>query len=149
MKRWFKRIGGALLMGLAWAAVWTPVGVLLGLAVDWDGSMEEIWVAVGAYPGFLCGALFYAVLGVAAACRRLEDLSLSQAAARGAVSGVLVSAMPFLALATIEGDDSQGWPLALLVLASITGLSAVSGAASTTLAKRRRCTASSPTPADG
>ena len=42
MKQWFKRIGGALLMGLAWAAVWAPVGVLVGLAVDWDGSMEEM-----------------------------------------------------------------------------------------------------------
>ena len=52
MKKWLRRIRGAVLMGLAWAAVWAPVAVLLGtFVVDPDNSMDEMWVAVGAYPG--------------------------------------------------------------------------------------------------
>ncbi len=47
MNSWLRRIRGAVLMALTWAVVWAPVGVLIGMIVDPDGSMEEIWVAVG------------------------------------------------------------------------------------------------------
>jgi len=53
MRNWLGRIRGAVLMGLAWGVAWAPLGVLLGWFVDRDGSMDEMWVAVGAYPGFL------------------------------------------------------------------------------------------------
>ena len=64
MTKWLRRIRGAVLTGLVWAAVWAPIGVLMGLIVDSGESMDEMWVAVGGNPGFLCGAVFSAVLGV-------------------------------------------------------------------------------------
>ena len=39
---WPRRIRDAVLMGLAWAAAWAPVGVLVGLIVDPDDSMDEM-----------------------------------------------------------------------------------------------------------
>ncbi len=54
MNTWLRRIRGAVLMGLTWAVVWAPVGVLIGMIVDPSDSMEEMWVAVGAYPDFSC-----------------------------------------------------------------------------------------------
>src|SRR5918998_2963865 len=95
MKKWLRRIRGAVLMGLTWAAVWAPVGILIGLIVDPDGSMDEMWVAVGAYPGFLGGVVFSAVLGIVGRRRRFDELSLPRFVAWGAVAGLLVGALPF------------------------------------------------------
>lgn len=137
MAKWLKRIRGAVLVGLGWAAAWAPVGVLVGLIVDRNESMDEMWVAIGAYPGFLCGVAFCAAIGVVKGQSRFDELSISQVGMWGAVSGVLVSALPFLALASNELSGRSGWLLAVLILASFTLLSAVSAAGSLALAKWR------------
>jgi len=134
MKRWLTRIRGAVLMGLTWAVVWAPVGVLIGMVVDPDGSMDEPWVAVGAYPGFLGGVVFSAVLGIVARRRRLDELSLPRVAAWGAVAGMLVGALPF-AVGTAT-SELPVWLLGGVVVGSITLLSAVSAAGSLALARR-------------
>ena len=134
MKQWQRRIRGAVLMGLTWAAVWAPVGVLIGLIVDPDGSMDEMWVAIGAYPGFLGGLVFSAVLGIVARRRRLHELSPARVGAWGALAGLLVGVLPF----TI-GESTSALPLPLLagvVIGSITLLSALSAAGSLALARR-------------
>ena len=134
MKRWLRRIRGAVLMGLTWAVVWAPVGVLIGMVVDPDGSMDEMWVAVGAYPGFLGGVVFSTVLGIAASRRRLDELSLPRVAAWGAVAGLLVGAIPFV-LGT-PTSTIPVWLLGGVVVGSTTLLSAVSAAGSLALARR-------------
>ena len=135
MKKWLKCIRGAVLMGLGWAVVWAPVAVLIGtLIVDPDDSMDEMWVAVGAYPGFLCGTLFSAVLGIADGRRRLDELSLSRVGAWGAASGLLVGVLPL-----ILGTPSTQRPLwfwAAVIIGPITLLSAVSAIVSALLARR-------------
>ena len=83
MKKWLRRIRGAVLMGLTWAVVWALVAVLIGMIVDPDGSMDEMWVAIGAYPGFIGGVMFSAVLGIAARRRRFDELSLPRFGAWG------------------------------------------------------------------
>jgi hypothetical protein len=120
-------------MGLTWAVVWGPVGVLIGMIVDPDGSMDEMWVAVGAYPGFLGGVVFSAVLGIAARRRRIDELSLSRVAAWGAAAGLLVGALPF-AVGTASGELPL-WLLGGVVVGSITLLSGVSAAGSLALAR--------------
>jgi hypothetical protein len=121
-------------MGLTWAVVWAPVAVLIGMIVDPDGSMDEMWVAVGAYPGFLGGVLFSAVLGIAAGRRRFDELSLARVGAWGAAAGFLVGALPFAV-----GESTTElplWLLAVVVIGSITLLSGISAAGSLALARR-------------
>jgi hypothetical protein len=124
MKKALTSIRGAALTGLAWAVVWGPMGVLAGMIVDPDGSMDEMWVAIGAYPGFLCGAVFFAVLGIAERRRGLDGSPLSRVAAWGAAAGVLVGALPFAI-----GEPTSRVPLWQL-LAGFAGSTTLLGAVS-------------------
>jgi hypothetical protein len=134
MKKWLRRIGGAALMGLAWGAAWAPVAVLIGMIVDPDGSMDEMWVAIGAYPGFLCGVVFSAVVGIAEGGRRFDEVSRPRLAAWGAVSGLLVGVLPFV-LGEPAGERSV-WLLGIVFLFSTTLLSAVSAVGTAFLFRR-------------
>ena len=131
--KWLKRIRGAVLMGVTWAIVWAPIGLLIGAIVDPDGTMDEPWIMVGALPGFLAGVFFSIVLGIAAGRRRLDELSVRKFAGWGAVAGVLLGALP-----SIIGDYSDSIPrwLPFVVLGSITLLTTASAAGSLMLARR-------------
>ena len=135
MKNWLRRIRGALLMGLIWAVVWLPLGLLVGMIVDPDGRMDEPWVVVGVYPGFLSGVIFSVVLGIAARRRKLDELSVAKVGGWGAIAGVLMGSLPF-----VLGDQGPNvervWLLPVVVISSITLLSAASAAASLALAQR-------------
>ena len=132
----WKSIRRALLMGLSWAVAWIPFAILIGvLIVDPDNSMDEPWFAVGMYPGFLCGVLFYASLATGAG-GRIETLSLARAAALGAVCGVLVGLLPF-----VIGDSETAmpaWMFASIVVGAITAASILSAVAMVLVARRRR-----------
>lgn len=134
-REWLRRIRDAVLMGLIWAVAWAPVGVLVGLIVDPDESMDEMWPAIGGYPGFLCGAVFCTVLGVAKGRRRFDELSLSRVSAWGAASGLLVGLLPFLGLASSEPGELRGLLLGALIITSFALLSAASAAVSHALAR--------------
>src|SRR5687768_15384581 len=133
MKKWLRRIRGAVLMGLTWALAWMPVGLLIGMIMDPDGSMDEPWIAVGTFPGFLAGVVFSMVLGIAARRRKLDDLSVRKVAGWGAIAGLLLSALLF-----VSGDSNvePRWLLPLVVISSITLLSAASAACSLVLARK-------------
>lgn len=134
MTQWGRRVRGALVMGLLWALVWAPVAVLLGVfVIDPDNSMDEMWVMVGALPGFLGGVVFSIVLGIAARRRRFDELSLPRFAAWGALAGFLVGTLPFT-LGTPTSAVPQ-WLLALAIVVPITLLSAASAAGSLALAR--------------
>jgi len=139
MKQWLRRIRDAVVMGLAWAVAWAPLAVLIGtMIVDPDNSMDEMWVLVGAYPGFLSGALFSAVLGIAERRGRLRELPLPRVGAWGALSGLLVGVLPFV-LGTTSTEGPQ-WLLGVAVIGSITlasGVSAVGSALVARMAKKR------------
>ena len=134
MTQWGRRVRGALVMGLLWALVWAPVAVLLGVfVIDPDNSMDEMWVMVGAMPGFLGGVVFSIVLGIAARQRRFDELSLPRFAAWGALAGFLVGTLPFT-LGTPTSAVPR-WLLALAIVVPITLLSAASAAGSLALAR--------------
>ncbi|CAA9359649.1 MAG: hypothetical protein AVDCRST_MAG89-3655 [uncultured Gemmatimonadetes bacterium] len=125
---WTRRIRDAALVALAWAVVWAPVAVLIGLIVDPDGSADEMWPAIGAYPGFLAGLVFCALLGMAEGRRRLGEVPLARAGAWGAAAGLLVGVLPFtIGEATTE---IPLWQLAAMVIGAITLMSVVSAAGS-------------------
>jgi hypothetical protein len=138
---WLRNIRAAVGLGLLWAIVWAPVGVLIGTTiVDPDGSMDEPWLLVGAYPGFLCGAVFASLVRAAAKRRRLVELTLPQAASWGAASGLLVLLVFLLGMNAGLGTWSGGhtpWPLIAAVTGVIVLGSALSASASHSLARWR------------
>jgi hypothetical protein len=134
MRKWLRRIRAAVTMGLIWAVPWAVVAVLIGMVVDPDGSMDEMWPAIGAYPGFLGGVLFSIVLSIAERHRRLGELSARRFAAWGAVAGLVIGTLPFmLGSPSSEIDVAR---LATVVIGSITLMGAVSAAGSLALARR-------------
>lgn len=134
MRQWLRRARGAIGMGVLWAVVWAPVAVLIGTQIiDPTDAHDEMWLMVGAIPGFLSGVAFSVVLGIAARRRSLGELSIVRVGAWGALAGVLIGALPMLL------GDTGGKPwigLAATVVASITALSAVSAAGSLAVARR-------------
>ena len=126
------RISRALLMGLAWAAAWLPVGMVGGALVV--GELEPEHIGGPLYAGFLCGSVFSAIAGLASGRRRLTDFSYMRAAAWGAVGGLVVGALPF-----VIGDQHEPegplWILPAVVMSSLSVMSAVSGAVSVWVAR--------------
>ena len=136
VKEWLRRIRGAIGMGLTWALAWAPVGLLIMLIVDPSDSMDEPWLLVGAYPGFIGGVLFSAVLAIAEGRRRFDELSLSRVGAWGAAAGLLLGLLPFALLAAGAPTELPLWLLGVVIIGPITLLSA--GSALGTLALARR-----------
>ena len=125
-----KSLKRSALLALSWALAWAPVAVLVGVTiVDPDNSMDEMWPAIGAYPGFLCGLLFSILLGVAERPHRVADVSVRRAAVWGALSGVLVSAIPGLVA------EPRGL-LSVSIIGSITLMSVLSAVASVLIARK-------------
>ncbi|HEX6587842.1 MAG TPA: hypothetical protein VF039_02375 [Longimicrobiales bacterium] len=128
----FARFGRAVGVGLVWAVAWAPVAVAIGLGViDPDNSMDEMWVAVGAYPGFLAGVVFALLAGR----RRLSELTTGRAALLGALSGLPVGLIPFAI-----GDATTAvplWQLAGGFAGSVMALAALSAVASVVVARAR------------
>jgi hypothetical protein len=133
-------------MGLTWAAGWALAGVLIGVmslllpGLPWDRFFEifDAPLPALAVPGFIGGALFSVVLGIAGRRRRFDELSLPRFTAWGAVGGLLVSFVPAamvgVGLATLRpGAGLWQWTAAIAV--PLTFLSAVSAAGSLMLAR--------------
>ncbi len=131
---WLRRFRAALVTGGLWFIVWAPVGVLLSVAVDPDGSMDEPWALITGYPGFLGGVLFSLVLAVAGRHRRLEELTVARVGAWGALAGAIVGTVPFLIGTPTERIPT--WLLATGVITASTLLSASSAAGTLAMAKR-------------
>jgi len=140
--QWLRRIRGAVGMGLTWAVGWALFGVLIGVAsillpgLPWNAffAVFDAPLPALAVPGFLGGALFSLMLGVAARRRRFDELSVPGFAALGAVAGLVLGALPFL-LGTASHAHAP-WLLATVFLVPTTLLSA--GSAAVTLAVARR-----------
>ena len=107
MKRWSRRIRGALRMGLTWAVGWASVGLLIELVHNvWPnplGASVDIWPALG-LPAFFGGLAFSALLGIAARRRRFGELSIPLFAALGAAGGALVALGPAFMITVGFGD---------------------------------------------
>ena len=140
MKKWLRRIRGAVGMGLSWAVV----GFLAGIGIElvhnlWPnplGSAVDIWPMTLALPGFLGGVAFSTVLGIAGRRRRFDELSLPRVAAWGAVGGLLVSLIPAAMVAIgLATPNVSLWQITLALLGPFTLGGAV--AASGTLALAR------------
>lgn len=147
MKKWLRRIRGAVGMGLTWAAGWALFGVLIGVTsrllpgLPWDSFFEvfDAPLPALAIPGFFGGALFSMVLGIAGRRRRFDELSLPRFAAWGAVGGLLLSLVPAalvaVGLASLGRPDTGLWKITATISGPLILLSALSACGSLMLAR--------------
>ena len=137
MSRWLLRLRGAIGMGLTWAFAWAMVGLLIGVAMEFFGVPMGWFVQVFdaplpalAVPGFLSGATFSTVLGVAGRRRRFDQLSLPRFTLWGALGGLLVGLVPL-----VVGGPGIPPGAVVVMLGALTVLSAGSAAGSLALAR--------------
>ena len=142
MTSWMRRIRGALGMGLSWALAWAIGGLVIGAAslvlpLDWFLEVFDAPLPALALPGFIAGALFSLVLGVAARTRRFSELSMPRFALWGVLGGVLLTLFP-IALMTL-GLGTPGpkfWPGIAVAAGPLILFSAGSAAATLAIARR-------------
>jgi hypothetical protein len=127
MKKWLRRIRGAIGLGLTWAVAWFGAGMMLLLVVGLDAADVPFPLFFGLL-GFLAGAIFSGVLGILGRRRRFDEMSLPRFASWGALGGLLLSGI----LVVAAGPDGE-----FLVLGPVFALAgAISAAGTLTLAKR-------------
>lgn len=123
MRHLWKRVRGALMMGVLWGAA----GALGGFAIemilnilpgpdDWLGV--DIWPAVLAIPSFVGGVLFSVLVSIAERRRRFEELSFPRFGLWGAITGAVIGfllGLPVVLLApmALVGGASAATSLAL------------------------------------
>jgi hypothetical protein len=112
MKKWLRRIRGAVGMGLTWAAAWFGAGMItvLGLLLI-TGTRPDVPIPLvfGVF-GFVGGVTFSGVLSLLEGRRRFAQMSLPRFAAWGAAAGFLLSTAFVLAVA-LAGDPAFLWNL--------------------------------------
>lgn len=149
-------------MGLTWAAGWAVAGLLIGVAsivlpfLPWDAFFEvfDAPLPALAIPGFIGGALFSVVLGVAGRRRRFDELSIPRFAAWGALGGLLVSLVPITMVAMGLATPRAGldmWRTTAAIAGPLVLLGAASAAGSLALARRssKQRPLEAATPAEG
>lgn len=130
MKKWGRRIRGAVGMGLAWAAVGFGAGILLARVPGFYSDLP--FALIFAPLGFVSGIIFSGIL-VLMGRRGFERMPLSRFASWGALSGLLLSGI-FVAGAALRGDSL--WGEFLLFGPALATAGAVCAAGSLALARR-------------
>jgi len=132
---WLRHVRRAFVTAVMWGTLWAPLGVITGAIWDPNDSMDEPWIALGAYPGFLCGLVFCAMLAIADGRRKLDELSRSRAAAWGALTGLLVMALPMTGLLGTPNTEHPFWQWRYMIVAAVVLLSSLSAVGSVLLAR--------------
>jgi len=131
MKKWGRRIRGAIGMGLTWAAAWFGAGILLARV---SSSNPDLPFALLFAPlGFVTGIIFSGILVGIEGRRGFDRTSLSRFAGWGAASGLLLSGILVVAAALRGGAV---WGEFLLFGPPLTIASAVCAAGSLAVARR-------------
>jgi len=127
MKKWLRRIRGAIGIGLTWAVAWFGAGLILLLVVG-VGAADVPFPLFFGLLGFLAGATFSGVLGIVEGRRRFDQMSLPRFAGWGALGGLVLSGILVWA-ASLGGE--------FLVLGPVFALAGAGSAAGTLSLARR------------
>lgn len=115
MKKWKRRIGAALRMGLAWALAWFSAGmVLLVVGLVFGATADVPFPLLFGLLGFLAGTAFSGVLGIVEGRRRFDQMSLLRFAGWGAVGGIMLTGI-FVSVVALAGDTTPLRHLEVLV----------------------------------
>lgn len=125
MRKWLRRIRGAIGIGLTWAMTWFSAGMVWRFVVGFGPGDVPFPLVFGAL-GFLTGATFSGVLGVVEGRRRFDQMSVPRFAALGAIAGLLFS-VPLV----LTGGEFVVWLGPVVALAG-----AVSAAGTLALARK-------------
>ncbi len=127
MRKWLRRIRGALGMGFTWAAAWFAVSFVPRwvIGVDTDLPLPLLFGGLG----FIAGVTFSGLLVLTEGRRRLDQLSLPRVAGWGAIGGALLSAL-------FVWGASLGWGEVLAISTTFVLASAISASGSLVLAGR-------------
>ena len=133
---WWRRIRGALGMGLTWAIAWGGAGMIVALGfVLASGSRPDApFPLLFSAFGFVAGVIFSGALGIVERRRRFDQMSLPRFAAWGAAAGLLLSTIFVLAV-SLAGDPTFLWNL---VVVGPAFAAAAAGSAAGTLALARK-----------
>lgn len=123
MKKWTRRIRGALGLGLTWAVGWFAAGMALLLVLGPNAADVPFPLGFGLL-GFLAGITFSGVLRVLGGRRSFDQMSLPRFALWGAVGGLMFSGA-FVTVVALSGDA----PLEMLVLGPVFALAGAGSAA--------------------
>jgi hypothetical protein len=133
---WLRHIRRAFSIAVIWGVLWAPLGVLTGMIWDPNDSMDEPWIALGAYPGFLCGLVFCAILAISDGRRRLDEVSPSRAGAWGAFSGLLLMALPMTGILGTVNTEHPFWQWRFMIVGAVVLLSSLSAVGSVLVARK-------------
>ena len=137
-------------MGLAWAAGWAVMGILIGVmsnllpGLPWNRLFDvfDAPLPALAIPGFFAGIFFSIVLGIAGRRHKFEELSLPEFAAWGAAGGFLLAVLPAAlfasGLATISETGRGPLELLAIISAPFTVLGAISAVVTLLIARRAK-----------
>ena len=102
MRKWLRRIRGAIGMGFTWGAAWSGAGIVLAVVTRFRADAP--FPLVFGVLGFIAGLIFSALLALIEGGRRLDQMSLPRFAGWGAMGGLLLSALFARAASLAWGD---------------------------------------------
>lgn len=127
MRKWLRRIRGAIGMGFTWGAAWAGAGFVLAVVTRFRADAP--FPLVFGVLGFIAGIIFSAVLALTEGSRRLDQVSLPRFAGWGVMGGLLLSAL-------FAKAASLGWGDVLVVAPTFALASAVCASGSLAMARR-------------
>src|SRR5689334_1714718 len=127
MRKWLRRIRGAIGMGFIWGAAWSAVGLIPRwlLGFNPDAPFPIIFGVLG----FIAGVTFSGLLALTEGRRSFDQMSLPRFAGWGAVGGLLLSAV-------FASAASLGWGDVLVVSPVLATACAVCASGSLAVARR-------------
>lgn len=127
MRKWLRRIRGAIGMGFIWAAAWSVAGMVPRwvFGINADAPFPLIFGVLG----FIAGVTFSGLLVLTEGRRRFDQMSVPRFAGWGAIGGLLLSAL-------FAKAASLGWGDILAIAPTFALASAVCASASLAVARR-------------
>ena len=127
MRKWLRRIRGAIGMGFTWGAAWSVAGMVPRWVLGFNPDVP--FPIVFGVLGFVAGVTFSGLVVLAEGSRRFDQISLRRFAAWGATGGLLLSAV-------FAKAASLGWGDVLAIAPTFALASAVCAAGSLAVARR-------------
>ncbi|HEX6965343.1 MAG TPA: hypothetical protein VF166_06060 [Gemmatimonadaceae bacterium] len=127
MRKWLRRVRGAIGMGFTWAAAWSAAGLIPRWVFGFNADAP--FPLVFGVLGFIAGGIFSALLALTEGRRSFDQMSLPRFAGWGAMGGLLLSAL-FATAASLD------WGEVIAIAPTFALASAVCASGSLAVARR-------------